>query len=307
MMPAGLGKLTLLQSLSKFVVGDGGKLNELKDLNNIRGGMRSSNLGLVKDVASESQEVDLKAKEYIQLLELYWGDDEYDWEVKNKSSDNLLLLENLCPHQNLEKLTVHGFPGVQFSSWLPSLINIVEINLLHFLDCQHLPPLETLRCLKIFQIRNMKELKYTYYEEMSDVFFPSLERLVLCDCKNLRGWHRLGDVDNAIVIDNHPSLPPFPHLSSLQIWNCPNLTCMPTFAFVVKLELGLCSVKPMIETCLVQHQSSSFYPLSLLKYLDIGEEMDIEAMPMERMQNLTSLEHLSVSGSPFIAAVLQNL
>ena len=297
MMPAGLGKLTSLQRLSDFVVGDdakskSAKLNELKELNNITDGITISNLGLVKDVVLESQEANLRAKKYIRRLWLFWGE-----KVINENSDSLQLLDNLCPHQNLRELAVDGYPGARFSSWLPSLTNVVEIYLWGFSNCQFLPPLEKLPCLKKLEIREMKELKYVHYEEISDVFFPSLETLFLENCKNLKGWQRLGDDNKANEIDNHLLLPRFPRLSSLEIWECPNLTCMPTFSHLVeKLVLVNYRGKPMVETRLVQLESF-FYPLSALKHLQIGKEIEIEAMAKKWMQNLTSLDYLSLWGS----------
>ncbi|KAJ1384864.1 Virus X resistance protein-like, coiled-coil domain [Sesbania bispinosa] len=312
MMPLGFGQLTSLQSLSNFVVGDDenkqpAKLNELKELNNIRGRLRISNLGLVKEVELESQEANLKAKKYIQFLELCWGENTNYSEKgnKNNNSDSLGLLDNLCPHQNLRELTVSGYPGERFSGWLLSLTNIVEINLYGFSNCQYLPPLERLPRLKKVEISHFDKLEYMLYDVTSHVFFPSLEKLLLDDCKNLRGWKR-SEIDVSNINVNH-LLPPFEHLSYLEIWDCPNLTFMPTYQHLVELSLNSCSVRSLIETCLVQLQSFSFNPLSALKLLHIGNEVDIEALPEERMKNLTSLECLSLSRLTVIAPILQHL
>ncbi|MCI61871.1 disease resistance protein, partial [Trifolium medium] len=67
----------------------------------------------------------------------------------------------------------------------------------------------------------MNELKYMHYDDISHVFFPSLEKLILFGCQNLRGWKMLG---NDVDIDSQHSLPPFPCLSYLEIWDCPKLT-----------------------------------------------------------------------------------
>lgn len=307
MMPLGLGQLTSLQSLSSFVVGDDetrncGKLNELKELNSLKGHLRISNLGSVKDVALESREVNLKIKKYIQVLELNWGKSRYDWVEEGKNSEiDLQLLDNLCPNQNLRKLQVSGYPGVRFSSWLPSLTNIIQINLYRLSNCQHLQPLEGLPWLKRIHISEMNELKYIHYDDISHVFFPSLEKLILFGCKNLKGWKRLGN-----NVENHHPLPPFPCLSYLEIWDCPKLTCMPTYPYLTELKLISCNVKPMIETCSVQLQSSSFNPLFGLKHLYLTE-IDLEAMPEQWMKNLKSLERLSLSGFLVIEPMIRHL
>ncbi|KAK7244089.1 hypothetical protein RIF29_38907 [Crotalaria pallida] len=310
MMPVGLGKLTSLRYLPEFVVdfsakNEGGKLNELKSLDNIRGCLRISNLSLVKDVASESQEANLKAKKYIRRLELCWGQQGYVY--KNINSDSLQLLDNLCPHQNLRELSVGWYPGLRFSSWLSSVTSIVEISLYGLFGCQTLPPLERLPWLKRLEICGMDELHYIHYEEVSHVPFPSLERLIVVDSPNLRGWQRFADVNQATDIDKHLLQSSFPCLSYLEIIGCPNLTCMPTYPHLAeKLMLQSCNVKPMIETCLVQLQSSSFHPFSTLELLQIGD-VDMEAMPEEWMRNLASLKRFSISRSPSIAPVFQYL
>ncbi|XP_057741030.1 putative disease resistance protein RGA1 isoform X2 [Arachis stenosperma] len=308
-MPVGLGKLISLQSLPSFVVGNSekdtsGKLNELKELVDLRGKLTISKLGLVKDAALESQETNMRSKKHIQYLSLLWGRSSDSTEHEIKSSESLMLLDSLCPHQNLRSLHVNGFPGARFSDWLISLTNIAHISLDNLPNCKHLPPLETLPCLRELDIRNMRSLEWMdYYENIGDVFFPSLEQLWFRSCENLRGWEK-----NANETQNHLSLPPFPRLSYLQIHDCPKLTCMPSFPHLVwQLMLKSCSVKPMLETCMVRHQSSSISPLSALNSLQLSEVTGIEAMANDWMKNLTSLQSLQLGGSPAIQILSRHL
>ncbi|KAL4351113.1 putative disease resistance protein RGA1 [Arachis hypogaea] len=308
-MPVGLGKLISLQSLSRFVVGNNkkdtsGKLNELKELD-LRGRLTIRELGLVKDAASESNETNMRSKKHIQDLSLLWGircSDSTEYEIRK--SESLVLLDNLCPHQNLRSLDVNGFPGVRLSDWLISLIHVVRISLFILPNCKHLPPLERLPCLRELKVDHMKSLEWMdYYEIIGDVFFPSLEKLVIWGCENLRGWEK-----NANETQNHLSLPPFPRLSLLQIHNCPKLTCMPSFPNLVVLYLGLgSSVKPMLETCMVKHDSSSISPLSHLNHLYLTEVTEIEAMAEDWMKNLTSLQSLDLGGSSAIQILSRHL
>ncbi|XP_057741005.1 putative disease resistance protein RGA1 [Arachis stenosperma] len=321
-MPVGLGKLISLQSLSSFVVGNNekdtsGKLNELKELVDLRGKLTISNLDLVKDAASESHETNMRSKKHIQDLSLLWGSSEFGGisasvlsglssdssEYEIRKSESLVLLDNLCPHQNLRSLYVNGFPGVRFSDWLISLIHVVRISLRCLPNCKQLPPLERLPCLRALKVDHMESLEWMdYYENIGDVFFPSLEQLKISFCRNLRGWEMLEDDKNANETQNHLSLPPFPRLSHLQIVYCPNLTCMPSFPHLdQKLELqGGISVKLMLETCMVKHESSSISPLSHLKRLCLREVTGIEAIAEDWMKNLTSLQSLDLSGSSAI-------
>ncbi|MED6170792.1 hypothetical protein PIB30_034593 [Stylosanthes scabra] len=89
-MPLGLGKLTSLQHISHFVAPaesdkcKSGALSELKQLNHIRGKLTIINLGLVSEVQSDSQEANLRGKQHIQNLELFWGMKKYGELIENK-------------------------------------------------------------------------------------------------------------------------------------------------------------------------------------------------------------------------------
>ncbi|XP_027346245.1 putative disease resistance protein RGA3 [Abrus precatorius] len=242
----GLGKLSSLQFLSTFVVGNSqerkhGTLNELKDLN-LRGHLEIKHLNWVREVALESQDVNLKEKSRLQSLHLNWSDEK---ESGIHNSDSLQLLESLQPHRNLKQLKVYGYPGVVFSDWLSFLTNIVDISLFYFHNCRYLPPLERLPYLKSLEIRSLYELECIYLEDGSAVTFPSLEILKLRFCPKLRGWWRRGDDINYSKDSHNLSIAPsFPRLSELQISYCPKLTCLPTFPNIKDLYLRDCGVEP---------------------------------------------------------------
>ncbi|XP_027337786.1 putative disease resistance protein RGA1 [Abrus precatorius] len=295
-MAIGLGKLCSLQFLSTFVVGDSqeiryGTLNELKDLNLIRGELEIQYLKRVRQVALESQHVNLKEKKFLQSLTLDWSSEEHG-DICN--SDSLQLLENLQPHRNLKRLKVIDYPGMLFSNWLSLLTNVVDISLYCLPNCRCLTPLERLPSLKSLDIQVLRELEYIYlYEDgFAVTFFPSLENLVLINCPKLRGWRRRGDDIN----DSHnlSSSLSFPRFSQLNVYGCPKLTCMPTFPKVENLFLYHCSAEPLIatlnSTCSAD-SSSSAAPLSILEELAISVPMNL---PKGWMQNLTSLKCLQI-------------
>ncbi|XP_027337046.1 putative disease resistance protein RGA1 [Abrus precatorius] len=272
-IPVGLGKLCSLQFLPVLFVGDSEEtnccstLNELKDLNHLRGELTIDYLSNVRDVALESQDVNLKEKKFLQSLTLTWLDEDVN-------SDSIQLLENLQPHHNLKRLEVNWYPGVLFPSWLSLLINVVDITLVGLVNCRCLPPLERLPFLKSLKIDFLRELEYIDLDEdgFAVTCFPSLKSLVLTSCDKLRGWRRWRDDIN----DSHNlSLPlSFPHLSRLVVSFCPQLTCMPTFP-----------------------SSSSVAPLSMLKELTISDHINL---PKGWMQNLTSLESLQIQNSELL-------
>ncbi|XP_027337020.1 putative disease resistance protein RGA3 [Abrus precatorius] len=292
---AGFGKLSSLQLLSTFGVGDSqeikhGTLNELKGLN-LRGRLEIQHLNCVREVALESQDINLKEKKFLRSLTLDW------WNGDLRNSDSLQLLENLQPHRNLKRLEVNHYPGVLFANWLSLLTNVVHITLSAFDNCRCLPPLERLQSLKSLNIQFLRELEciYLYEDGFAATFFPSLESLTLYHCPELRGWRRQGDD----IKDSHNlSLPlSFPHLSHLYVFRCPKLTCMPTFPNVKDIDWFHSSAEALIgtlntiaSTCSAD-SSSSAAPLSMLKQLSISDPM---SLTKGWMQNLTSLESLQI-------------
>ncbi|XP_028765322.1 putative disease resistance protein RGA3 [Neltuma alba] len=309
-MPMGLGKMTCMQRLSYFIVGNGdketkkAKLNELKDVD-LKGRLAINKLDSVRDVEEESKNINLKTKKNLISLSLDWGDDR-----KMEKSDAMQLLENLHPHQNLKTLEINRYPGACLSDWLLSCANLVQLTFLNVKNCQYLPALEGFVSLKTLHIDGMDKLEHIEYKGCSSSanFFPSLEKLEIYSCGSLKGWQREANGQNTRNNEWHDSLPPFSHLSALEICNCPNLRCMPAFPNLVR-DLGLfnSSMKPLVDTLSVgtigPSTSHDMTPsLSMLKSLDI-RRIEMEALPEECMQNLSSLKHLSIDGfseKPFL-------
>ncbi|GAU26212.1 hypothetical protein TSUD_354340 [Trifolium subterraneum] len=215
-----------------------------------------------------------------------------------KSISNLVCLQTL-------KLKVHEispwefqvlrYDGINYSNWLSSLTNIVEISLTYCGSLQFLPSLERLPFLKSLHISSIRWLDYIHYEKplLPEKFFPSLESLRLEYCLDLRGWYRIGD-DVESSQTRIQSFPPFPLLSQLSIKGCRKLTCMPTFPKLDKsLELYGSHVEALNTT--LNNQSLSLPPLSMLKSLCIaGYKLAVNNIPENWMQNLTSLLHLQI-------------
>ncbi|CAJ2664720.1 unnamed protein product [Trifolium pratense] len=166
---------------------------------------------------------------------------------------------------------------------------------------KYLSPLERLPYLKSLTLYYLDELEFIYYEEplSSESFFPSLETVRLIDCKKLRGWRKMRDDLNDD--DDHSSQSyylSFPRLSQLSILSCFSMTHMPAFPKVKDLYLTFSRVKVLMEATLNMVGSKcsiEFPPFSMLKFLEIGGyTMDLKNLRKDRLQNLTSLNHLSL-------------
>uniref|UniRef100_A0A2N9H1Y4 NB-ARC domain-containing protein n=1 Tax=Fagus sylvatica TaxID=28930 RepID=A0A2N9H1Y4_FAGSY len=327
-MPCGIGQLTSLQTLPLFVVSKDlkassakhcGGLAELNKLNNLRGELSIKNLAWVRDATLEAKAANLKEKRHLRSLKLSWDSADNNETYVSKDEN---LLEGLQPHHTLKKLNVERYQGVSFPSWLPSVTSLVKLKISSSM-CQHLPPLYQLPSLRKLSLKNMIGLEYISDREITDevsastTFFPSLKFLQLRNCPNLKGWWRSDIVDVATMTSissdqyqQHISLPSFPCLSYLDIGNCNNPTCMPLFPYLEEnLLLWSTSFKPLQDTMamtmnmsatssLPSSSSSSFPPLSKLKSLTLSGIQDVESLPEELLQNLASLEYLTIWACP---------
>jgi len=266
-MPRGLGLLTNLQTLSNFVVHKdslsqhSSGLKELEGLNNLRGYLSIENLRHGKDGAAECKEANLKEKQHLYGLFLLWSI-ERGVNASGVNVDDETLLEVLQPHPHLKVLGLSNNWGSRLPSWLLSLTNLVTFQLYRCTKCQSLPPLSQLPSLKDLELYTMNAMEYISDSGDSNEFssfFPSLKRIELSFCHNLKGWRRRrdssvqvnSDSHNSIENTEHPLLPSFPCLSELQIMCCPMLTSMPTFPHLEELSLDGTSLKPLQQTMMM--------------------------------------------------------
>ena len=337
-MPCGLGQLTSLQTLTLFVVSKDpvssskhcGGLAELNKLNDLRGKLEIKNLAWVKDATPEFKVANLKEKQRLSELILKWnpeGDDGVD------AGDDENSMDSLQPHESLKSLKVDGYMGVGVSSWLSLLTNLVDLCISDCKKCQYLPPLYRLPSLRELRLSHMDGLEYMTDGDMNDeisaslaspsTFFPSLEKLCLWGCLNLKGWWRSVDKGNEATMTStissssssstnhyHQHMPYFPRLSYLCLVYCPKMTCMLLFPNLEEqLLLSNSSWKALEETIEMNNtggrassfpsssssssSSSSFSPpLSKLKLLYL-KQIELESLPEEWFKNLTSLEYVT--------------
>ncbi|XXG84881.1 hypothetical protein AAC387_Pa11g0093 [Persea americana] len=237
-LPTGIGELTCLRTLPKFVVGEesGHGIEELKCLNQLSGDILIEGLDKIRN-GEHAYEANLKGKRLLHSLELSWPSIEALANTENKAEE---VIENLEPHSNLKKLIVDNYMGLNFPSWMMELSNLVGIKLSHCNECVHLPPLGQLRFLESLEIKELNAVKYIVEFDRSHNYtdiFPSLKELYICDMANLEGWSSLqedghGD-DWGTERDGQPI---YRCLHLITIYNCPNMTQLPNPHLLTALE-----------------------------------------------------------------------
>ncbi|XP_048423031.1 putative disease resistance protein RGA1 [Pyrus x bretschneideri] len=177
-VPFGMTRLTHLQTLLSFILDRARchRLDELGGLNELKGELVIGALEYVRD-KEEAMKSNLVGKANLQKLKLNWG----KHHSANHDED---ILEGLQPHSNLKSLTIKNFMGTKFASWMMSdslLINLTEIKLIGWRECEAVPPLGQLLNLGRISIEKCPKLKSFPIAQ-----FQSLKELKLRGCPNLR-------------------------------------------------------------------------------------------------------------------------
>ncbi|XP_061966486.1 putative disease resistance protein RGA4 [Populus nigra] len=315
-MPRGIGKITSLQTLSCFMVAKKrspksemiGELDELRRLNELRGRLEIRVKGYEGgSCISEFEGAKLIDKQYLQSLTIWWDpklDSDSDIDLYDK------MMQSLQPNSSLQELRVEGYGGMRFPSWVLDLSSLVRIRLESCRRLKHIPPLHGIPSLEELSIVGLDDLECIDSEGVGgkgvSMFFPSLKKLVILACPRVKGWWKrwsrdeMNDDSDESTIEEGLRMLCFPRLSSLRIEFCPNLTSMPLFPTLDEgLDLRRTSSMPLQQTMEmtspVSSSSSFTRPLSKLKSLYVWSIDDMESLPEVGLQNLSSLESLSIS------------
>ncbi|GKV39993.1 hypothetical protein SLEP1_g47677 [Rubroshorea leprosula] len=293
-LPSGIGRLTNLLTLSKFVIGGGLRLGELKNLKQLQGDLLISNLHKVSDFRDAS-EANLHEIEGLDELILQWTDDFQT--SRNVSNEDKVLCE-LRPHCNLKRFTIEFFGGLEFPSWIGDPF-FCKLEYLELRGCQNitfLPPLGQLPLLKELIIRGMPE--FTGDNSFSGSF-SSLEKLTLEDCPKLIG-----------KLPSH-----LPFLKILMIRNCPQLSySLLSLPSLGELEITGCNeavLRNMMDvTCLTSLMIKRIpklacLPKSITQFLTAVETVDIKECDeltclWEDGASLASLKFLRIQECPLL-------
>ncbi|MQM10405.1 hypothetical protein Taro_043300 [Colocasia esculenta] len=207
----GFGKLTCLQELASFPISkrNGIKIEDLKDMNELRGMISIRNLQWVSGKEEATQAM-LSSKRYLRNLEMSWDGHVGRFELEEE------ILGALVPPSGLKELSIKCYDGLKFPSWM---------------EQQSLAMLESL-CLS--QWRNLNSLPLLWQR------LPFLKTIELVGCPQLRYLPPLSTALRGLTIDDVglEELPDFyqpsdesfenstPSLSILSIKSCPALTSL---------------------------------------------------------------------------------
>ncbi|PPR96119.1 hypothetical protein GOBAR_AA24555 [Gossypium barbadense] len=277
-MPFGIDKLTNLEKLSDFIIGegDGHHISELKYLSNLKGDFRLSGLENVNE--------DTRKKE------------DQEW-----------VLDSLHPSKRLEQLVIENYGGAKFPTWIAdsSFKNMLSLKLSDCKNCKSLPSIARLLLLKDLLIGGLDEVHKIGAELFGpnqSSAFTSLGTLCFESMPNWEVWDPCEGDEQASK---------FPSLRELSIRNCPQLLGrLPTLLRSLhKLEIIECTSSAEEVTSLksvsltnISNFESNFPPT--LKELEIWSCENLQYLFDEKENNKSTsssrclLENLEIVDCP---------
>ncbi|KAK4409454.1 hypothetical protein Sango_0018400 [Sesamum angolense] len=315
-MPVEIGKLTCLQTLKFFNVGNenGRRIEELGYLKNLKGEVAIRKLEHVNG-KEEAARACLTEKPNIHKLKLVWSGSRED----NNFNDEQVL-EGLEPPPNIKSLSIEGFSGDNLASWIMNrsisdqvirLEKLIELKLIDCERCLEIPTLGHLPLLKFLEVRGLGNIRSIgsrfYYPHNYGVnelrrrgnnllAFPALERFILNSMANLEEWTELSSTDSYQVVNA------FPRLEYLYIKECPNISRFPSHGFPCLKELEINDVERgglLLDRIHNNNNSTSLTSLTLENVLDVTclpkrLFYDNQRIMDMRIDNCPSLTHIEL-------------
>ncbi|KAK5787266.1 putative disease resistance protein At3g14460 isoform X1 [Gossypium arboreum] len=279
-IPFRIGKLTNLQRVSNFIIGEGEghSIRELKYLSNLKGDFCLSGLENVK--GEDAGEAKLNEKQGIDRLVLEWSRD-FRKDTREKEVEEWVL-DSLHPSKKLEQLVIQNYGGSKFSAWIAdsSFKNMLSLELHDCKNCKSLPSIGRLLLLKDLSISGLDQVHKIGAElfgENQSNAFASLESLCFGNMLKWEEWD---------LCEDDEQVSKFPSLRFLSIRECPLLLGrLPTILqSLQKLEIYEC--KRLLVSI------SSFPLLCELSVIGCEELVDEGSLSV---QKVTSLKNVSLS------------
>ncbi|KAF3954396.1 hypothetical protein CMV_020248 [Castanea mollissima] len=201
-MPVGIAKLKSLRTLTNFVVGK----DKIVDLMNLES-LRTLCISHMENMI-DARKVNLKGKRNLDTLVMNWDDDLQDARVATD------ILDMLRPHGTMKTLSIKGYVGTKFPTWLgdSSFSNMVDLRIERCGKCSLLPSFGQLPSLKSLIIKRMdgvRSVGLEFYGEHCKEPFRSLVKLCFEDMHEWQDWSSCNQ--------------DFPCLHELSISKCPKL------------------------------------------------------------------------------------
>ncbi|KAL6131854.1 hypothetical protein ACLB2K_070227 [Fragaria x ananassa] len=309
-MPPQLGQLPNLQTLPEFVIGkgSGSGVREIESLLHLQGTLHISRLENVICV-EDARSANLKSKERLEALFLEWSSSSVSTE------DAAIVLDMLQPHSKLKKLTIKGYGGLKFSTWIgnPSFTKMVRVKLEGCNHCQFLPPFGQLPCLKELCIQEMDAVESVgveFYGE-GNLSFHVLETLVLHNLKNWKKWDPCQQSEGVEV---------FSCLKRLSIRGCPKLEGdlpekLDSLAQLwiygcEELVVSVSKYKQLhgsnIEKCKMVVYDTSTVQFELLESLTYSNVSELRFQTEAFMKSLKNVKELKITGCEELTRCFQN-
>ncbi|KAF7114413.1 hypothetical protein RHSIM_RhsimUnG0086500 [Rhododendron simsii] len=340
-MPPKIGKLTSLLTLSNFIVrqGNGSTINELGSLIQLRGTLCISGLENVEN-AMDATRANLKDKQHLDVLLMKWSN--ISDNSRNTSVDSEVL-DMLRPHGKLKELTINGYHGPKFPTWVGNSLfsNMVNLKFQNCDKCISLPPLGRLPSLTKLYIQGTKALQNVgleFYGSGSSNPFPALEFLTFADMAEWKDWtpfeveegsqafSRLSELSIKRCPKLLGKLPNnLPSLRKLDIKDCPLLVVAwvpcPTglievrntlqFDSLISLSLKDVSILNSFNNLEVGNEAAAtenarYSPLSSLTSLRVESIQGLTCLPSWFVQGLAGLQELSLYGCPELTSLWKN-
>ncbi|EOY19804.1 LRR and NB-ARC domains-containing disease resistance protein, putative [Theobroma cacao] len=244
-MPMGIGELTSLQTLTRFVVSrdNGLQIQEMEKLSNLKGGLLISGLeNIVK--AQDAAVAGLCNKSNLSDLTLEWKYSRDAFAVE-EIQFHMDVLNSLRPHAMLERLTIQHYGGKAFPNWIgdPSFEKLSHLELDNCPNCTSLPAIGKVPLLKSLFIKNMNKVTVVgsnFFGENASIAFPKLEELFFYNMPEWQEWDPC-EVDGDV----------FQQLRLLSISDCPKLLgSLPTrLRSLEELVILRCQKLRSLATC----------------------------------------------------------
>uniref|UniRef100_R7WBB7 Putative disease resistance protein RGA4 n=1 Tax=Aegilops tauschii TaxID=37682 RepID=R7WBB7_AEGTA len=252
-----VGKLKLLQELKAFAVNKeikGFELNQLEHLTELR---EVSIYNLEKiHTKEEAVEAKLIQKDYLHKLTLAWD----SARPNSEPGAEVVVLESLQPHRNLQELRITGHRGPSCPTWLGDnlVVQALQSLLLFSVSWDIFPSFGKMWNLRELVLSNISTIKEFPLEQSfcklvnialiglenfekwvpgAGHLFPCLQVLIIKDCPQLSELPCTSHIVYPLKQDCNIDW--FPKLEELRIQNCPEVLLLPPIPWTQ----SLCSVE----------------------------------------------------------------